>query len=89
MSIDRPAPLPMTPGLPYAEGAVPGTIQTCGAAHVYLCPCGCGQVYHAGHRVVSGSVETGDLTLQPSLWHNGEGQCGWHGWLQGGQFVGC
>ena len=55
--------------------------------HNYVCPCGCGRMYSASHAVVSGSVEAGDLTLAPSLWHSGEGQCGWHGWLRNGEFV--
>lgn len=77
----------MTPGAPFQEGAAPGTIQASGDGwHHYACPCGCGQVYSARHATVSGSVATGDLTLTPSLWHNGEGQCGWHGWLQNGEF---
>lgn len=56
--------------------------------HYYVCPCGCGQMYSASHTVMNGSsVEAGNLTLSPSLWHNGQGQCGWHGWLQDGYFT--
>ncbi|GAQ23928.1 hypothetical protein DEIGR_400061 [Deinococcus grandis] len=76
----------MTPGAPFLDGAAPGTIQADASWHHYVCPCGCAQVYSAAHAVAGGSVETGDLTLTPSLWHNGEGQCGWHGWLQNGEF---
>lgn len=57
-----------------------------GSGHHYVCPCGCQRLYYAEHAVVSGSAERGDLTLTPSLWHNGKGGCGWHGWLQGGVF---
>ncbi|GGO19566.1 DUF6527 family protein [Deinococcus humi] len=57
-----------------------------GTGHHYVCPCGCNRVYFAPHAVVSGSVETGDLTLTPSLFHNAPGCCGWHGWLRDGVF---
>lgn len=57
------------------------------AGHHYVCPCGCQGLYYAQHAVQSGSVETGDLTLTPSLHHNGPGHCGWHGWLRDGEFV--
>lgn len=64
-----------------------------GVQHLYVCPCGCGTIWHAKHAVKSGSVETGDLTLTPSLvcsYTSEKGVttgCGWHGWLVDGVFT--
>ncbi len=79
----------MTNGRAYADDAPPGTIQAMeDGTHFIRCPCGCGQVWHALHAVVSGSAEGGDLTLSPSLvMRSGDFGCGWHGWLQNGVFT--
>ncbi len=35
----------------------------------------------------SGNAESNALTASPSLWANGEGACGWHGWLRNGELT--
>lgn len=81
--------LPMQAGWA-RPSAAPGTVTRFESAdrvwHHITCPCGCRQVFSAAHRVVSGSVETGDLTLDPSLFMSAPGACGWHGFLIGGMF---
>ena len=65
-----------------------------GLVHHIMCPCGCGKLWSARHAVQGGSVETGDLSLTPSLvmaYTDPETYttigCGWHGFLTNGVFT--
>lgn len=88
--------VPTPPGrspLSYPPGGILRTDHD-GPAHLIMCPCGCGQLWTVRHLVVSGSLETEDLTLKPSLvfeYTNPNTKkvtgCGWHGFLVDGVFT--